>query len=469
MVTTLRKLATLIKETSPQFRAALGRLPLWTGTAWSTDRPMYVLEGVATALARHPSLNIWRSGLTSFSDLQTLLPILGVIQLRPEDFQLKSLGSAGIAEGATKRKHFAKAVTILKDELIRNDIRLHDSIVCDWHELIRGQFIIDPALEIEIKLEGQKSMCLPARSHVMREPLTLVVRTINDAESSRAGGQAIASLFKHDSDRQKLAWAWTTVWRKAHEDNNINEIIVPSTKPNIVSAVTRLAELQAQAKVRKSRQKKSNKVEDGAQMAKQPTVQVRQLRDIDDLEPSEGTIVNEGVKSGGLVFVRSRSIGQAGRSFKRESKVESKSRHNTNRTVLPPSDDREYLALQAVRRALRLNPDEIRDVRKKRGIGVDAIDELRHCYEIKMCSSPEFPSEVTLTASEVDAARNDPDFFLAVVAGLEDDDKSLRVRFIFKPLEQLPVKISGGMTLTGVHKAEALEYKFRKNKVHLDP
>ena len=469
MVTTLRKLATLIKETSPQFRTALRRLPLWTGRAWSTDRPMYVLEGVAIAMAGHPSLSIWRSGLTSFSDLQTLFPILGVIQLRPEDFQPKSLSGAGIVEGASKRKQFAKAIVLLKDELIRNDIRLHDSISCDWHELIRGQFIIDPALEIEIQLEGQPTICLPVRSHVMREPLILIVRTIEDAEAAEAGGQAIASLFTHDSDRQKLAWAWTSVWRRAHDDKNVNEIIVPSTKPTIMSAVTRLAQLQAQAKDRENKQKKPKQGGGKAKITLKPAIQIRQLRDIDDLEPSEGAIVNEGVKNNGVVLVRTGSKGQAGRSFKKESRVDSQPYRQKNRTVLPSTGDREDLALEAVRRALRLDPDKIQDVRKKRGIGVDAIDELRQCYEIKMCSSPEFPAEVSLTPSELDAAKNDPDFFLAVIAGLEDDDKFLRVRFIFEPLEQLAVKISGGVTLTGVREAEALEYKFRTRNVHLDP
>lgn len=111
-------------------------------------------------------------------------------------------------------------------------------------------------------------------------------------------------------------------------------------------------------------------------------------------------------------------------------------------------------------RALRLDSQQIQDVRQRRGIGVDAIDELRQCYEIKMSSSAGFPTDVTLTASEVEAAQNDPDFFLAVVAGLEEGDGCLRVRFIFRPLEQLAAKIRGDVTLTGVDKAEALEYEF---------
>jgi hypothetical protein len=56
----------------------------------------------------------------------------------------------------------------------------------------------------------------------------------------------------------------------------------------------------------------------------------------------------------------------------------------------------------------------------------------------------------------------DPDFFLALVAGLEDGEGSLKVRFIFNPLQVLAAKIQGGMTLTGVDKVEALEFEFAR-------
>jgi hypothetical protein len=127
------------------------------------------------------------------------------------------------------------------------------------------------------------------------------------------------------------------------------------------------------------------------------------------------------------------------------------------------------LALEAVRRALRLDAQEIVDLRSRRGVGVDAIDELRQCYEIKMSSSATIPTDVTLTPNEVDAAKSDPDFFLAVVSGLEDGSGKLRVRFIFDPLNNLTMKIKGDVTLTGVDQAEALEYEFSVAECAPDP
>ena len=205
----------------------------------------------------------------------------------------------------------------------------------------------------------------------------------------------------------------------------------------------RLTNLQTQANERNENRPKSTKPGPGkAPVKPQPAVQVRQLREIETLEPTQETIVNAGASSNGVVFVKSRTKGQAGRKFDPNPKSDPGQPRQPNRTVLPPTSDREQLALEAVKRALRLNPEQIQDVRERRGIGVDAIDELRQCYEIKMSSGASFPADVTLTASEVEAAQNDPDFFLAFVAGLEAGDGCLKVRFIFKPLEQLAAKIS---------------------------
>lgn len=177
------------------------------------------------------------------------------------------------------------------------------------------------------------------------------------------------------------------------------------------------------------------------------------------MEPSAGEIVNDGARpSGGMVFAKRRAAKL--RPFTDgESKPEQSSASQV-RTVLPPSSDRERMALDAVRRALQLDVKQFNDLRAVRGVGVDAIDELRQCYEIKMSSGAGMPSDVTLTASEVEAARNDEDFFLAIVSGLEDGAGQLRVRFIFDPLTNLDVRIRGDLTLTGVDKAEALEFRF---------
>jgi hypothetical protein len=116
-----------------------------------------------------------------------------------------------------------------------------------------------------------------------------------------------------------------------------------------------------------------------------------------------------------------------------------------------------------VRAALRSGRDEIKDLRQRRGIGADAVDDLRNFYEIKMASSADIPDEVTLTATEVAKAEREKDFFLAIVCGLEETSGPLRVRFIVNPLDSLSVVVTGNVTLRGIRNAEGLDYVFSAN------
>ncbi|BDL38631.1 hypothetical protein [Methylorubrum sp. GM97] len=188
------------------------------------------------------------------------------------------------------------------------------------------------------------------------------------------------------------------------------------------------------------------------------TVQVRKLKDPATLKPSGGVIVNLGASPTGNPVVNKRRAKQKQRTFTTGRNGGGSS--GSPRTVLPPSSDREKVALDAVRSALALDVEQFNDLRSTRGVGVDAIDELRQCYEIKMCSGEAIPTDVTLTASEIEAARDDPDFFLAIVTGLEEGAGKLMVRFIFDPLGQLDVRVRSDLTLTGVDKAEALAFEF---------
>jgi hypothetical protein len=111
-------------------------------------------------------------------------------------------------------------------------------------------------------------------------------------------------------------------------------------------------------------------------------------------------------------------------------------------------------------RALALDEGQVQDLRLRRGVGADAIDELFQWFEIKMDSGANVPAEVKLTPTEVERARTDPDFFLAVVSGLEEGQGQLRVRFIFNPMEQLPLVLKSDLTFGGIRDATALEYVF---------
>lgn len=446
-------------DMSPQMRVALRRLPLWTGSEWTTERPVYALEGEALLSSAPATMRVWRPGLTSFAAISSLLEPLGVIRLSPSDFRPASTPSYGMAEGEITRPVFAKAVALLRQELVRADQALLDGLTVDWDQLIAAPVVIDPNLSIVAEL-ASGPVQLPARAHVGREPLCLILRSLSEAGAAEGAGAAIAALF--DGDRQKAAWAWAAVWPRASAGEQADGAVLPKARAERGDGKARLEQLAKQAVHRKG---KTQVDKSGAKTdASSQPVQVRKLRDLDELEPSEGTVVNAGAKpSGNLVFAERRKA-TGTRKYDSNAPRNGSNGSSLQRTVLPPASDRERMALDVVRRALRLDSQQLNDLRNARGVGVDAVDELRQCYEIKMSSDSAVPNDITLTASEVEAARNDQDFFLAIVSGLEDGAGKLRVRFIFDPLAQLDVRVRGDLTLTGVSRAEALEFEFDKSE-----
>lgn len=448
-------IAAEVGKMSSQLRTTLKQLPLWTGNAWVTQRPVYALEGEALLASAPPGMRVWRADITNFSALEALLEPLGVVRLTPADFQAPSTPAYGLAEGEQLRPTFAGAISLLRQELVRADQILLDSLSLDWDELLAAPVVVDPELSIVSNLPSGQ-VVLSARAHMGREPLRLVVRTAADLATAEGAGAAVASLFS--GDRQKVAWAWASIWPRAKAGEQAEGAVMPETRAKRGNGKERLKRLAEQA-AQRAKPKKGAKRSEAPKLIGTQTVQVRKLRELADLEPSAGEMVNEGAKPSGGMVVAKRQAARP-RVFAGGDRKPEQSRAPQARTVLPPSSDRERLAFDAVQRALQLDVEQFNDLRTARGVGVDAIDELRQCYEIKMSSGPSMLSDVTLTASEVEAARNDENFFLAIVSGLEDGAGQLRVRFIFDPLNKLDVRVRGDLTLTGVDKAEALEFRF---------
>ncbi|VXB53847.1 sacsin N-terminal ATP-binding-like domain-containing protein [Brevundimonas sp. G8] len=460
MLSTLRRLAETFDQATPQLRARLNTLPLWSGSEWSKERPAFAFEGEGLADADVATAIVWRPGLSSFQGLEAILPALGVTLLRLENFTPVQMTTLGLASGREHRRRFGHAVSLLDQALIRSDVALHESLSVAWPALQSAEFLLEPELEIEAALDGKAPIRFAAGAHLSLDARHFVARSLNEAGDAQAGGQAIASLF--DGDRQKVAWAWSSVWARATADQAEAQIVLPQLKVEQAGGLERLEQLKASAEGRaKGKAGAASPPKPKAPPARQPKIEVRQLRDLSTLQPTQGTIVNQGVASQGVVFPKPKMT-DLSRTFTRPN-LGTASRPPGKRSVLPPANDREAMALDAIRRALQLDPEQFRDVRERRGLGVDAIDEMRHLYELKMTSGPKFLDEVNLEASQVKAAIEEPDdFFLALVAGLEDGEGELRVRFIFRPLEKLQTRIPAVVTLTGVDTVEALEYVFVK-------
>jgi len=456
----LRALAATLTSLSTARRTQLRRLPLWTAAGWTTKRPLFACDDDVLAEAARGTIPIWDVELKDLDALSALLQVLKVDRISWADFVPCELNASAVTRGQDIGPTFAGAVAHLKDELARGDQALHDSIAVPWRQLMTASVLIAPNLELEAALGETGPVRVPAEAYVIRDPTPVVVaRDSGRIGDPDAGGRAIAALFR--GDRQKLAWAWSAMWARARSGAPTRNLTLSSDHEADPDAdYERLTALQGQASARRAA---------GARKHTKPpkptkaTIKLKTapLKDLGLYEPDDGTIINHGQSNSSILFPPARqqttpkARAEAGRAASSE-----RGNAQGSRTVPAPVGDREQLAFDVVRKALQLGSAELADLRARRGIGADAVDELRQLYEIKMASSSEMPNEIWLTRSEAEAAELDDDFFLAVVSGLTDDGGELRVRFIFNPLSRLGVRLTDGATLVGVNEVEGLEYRF---------
>jgi hypothetical protein len=469
ILATMRVLAEKLDDLPARARGRLSKLPLWTGKSWRDKRPIFAVEDLSLTPQVSAQVHVWDSGFSSYDRLSELLHAMKVDLLRLGDFSELALDGRALVAGEDLRARFALAVEHLRDELMRGDQALHDALEVSWHELAGAHVVVQDDLQLTTDRASRK-IVVDAPAHLRRDPLAFMVRSAEDAGRAEGGGRAIAALFH--GDRQKVAWAWAVMWRLAGDNVASEGIVLPGGTTDPDDGAERLIQLQGQASRRgRRRGRRSAQADgDGQPRSAKKEVAIRRLKDLAELEPDGGTMVNRGASpTSGIVFRRpagaSASSGD-GIMPPRDNSGGTPGQGDAGRDppdVLPPVETRERLALDAVKDALRLDPPQIADLRARRGIGADMVDELAQFYEIKMSSASEFPAEITLTPSERSRSE-DPDFFLAVVAGLEEDADELRVRFIFDPLSQLAVRITGDVTLTGVRGAQALEYRFKKSR-----
>jgi hypothetical protein len=470
IIETMRALAPELTEATPQLRASMRTLPVWTGAEWTAHRPVYAISDDAIASAVADQARIWQPGF-AIDHMEPLIDALGLTLIGVDQFVPVADAGYGAAIGEEFRPRFVLAVEHLRTELARGDQTLYQALTVTWEELAATQLVFDSDLEVAANVAGGRQLVAPTTAHLLRRPLTLFARSADDVGSAGGGGRAIAELF--NGDRQKVAWAWVAMWLKADSGLGAQKLLLSSDVDTGEADDDRLTQLRTQADDRRTRKGKT---------AKKPTarattnsasgVKVRQLKQIEKLEPSQGTIVNQGAPRGGIIVPLPRKPTTVGRGG--PSRTGATTGGTTGETttgtgtpgspsVLPPMSAREQLAYDAVIAALALDEGQVADLRQRRGVGADAIDELRQWFEIKMSSSSEIPNEITLTPSEVERARTDPDFFLAIVAGLEEGAGELRVRFIFDPLARLPLRLRSDLTFGGVRDAEALEYVYPRS------
>ena len=180
----------------------------------------------------------------------------------------------------------------------------------------------------------------------------------------------------------------------------------------------------------------------------------RILVDPHDLELTfpEG-MIDEGNDGGG---------GRGGKQERKKLKEPSKkSKSPANRVSYRAYTDldKETVGMDLFRKAFGSDRDDITDLRTQRGVGADAIDDLRRFFELKVHAGAE-PDQVKLTNAEVRRALSTDDYFLVVVSEVEGADARPRVRVVVDPLKQLQPLDQGEIILSGVKSSTSTIFDF---------
>ncbi|GAA4991700.1 hypothetical protein GCM10023205_74940 [Yinghuangia aomiensis] len=459
----LRHLAALVAESkaADEFADALGKLPLYTGDGWTTQRPVYAVDNRYVAEQLADTARVWQPG-GDLDQFAALLEPLGVTRV---DVLGAPVHGVRRARGDARLTAAYRAAVVRLHDLLVRDAPGAASACRDWAWLESLTVRVAPGLGIE---PGPPGVVAAVEAHVDPASGVLYVASAASLSTARGAGQAIAACF--DRDRTRIGHAWRDVW----ENQTAPATRLASARQRDAAAARRLDRLvraRENAGARMPEAEPGNAAESGADgrpdravdtatgpdRSLSPTpspprrlIDVRTLPDPTTIAPRPGSHANAHPPTA-----------EASPHGQERPPAEPPSLpHPHPGGLLPPrrrtsapaytAQDRETVAWQLLRIVLRRYGLELHDHRTQPGLGADAVDTAGHFYEIKAHGGPE-PREVALTLAEYERALVDGDrFSLVVAANLEEGTGEPRLRIIRDPLRHLRVERTQLIRVTGL-------------------
>lgn len=448
-------------ETPEGRRLRLSRLPVWTSQGW-VQRPAYVIADSRLAAALATTVPVWRPG----GDIQQFLSLvtrLGLTTITPDACSVGRDVSGDLDDDATE--HFAAAVRHLQVDLARNDPAAERSLSVPWETLVTFNVVVAHDLVITVDGLGQQpAPQVPVKAYADTDTDTRTLFVTDPTAASRVdgGGQALASLSS--LPERRISLPWRAAWDAADDNHDARMLVTAQAKAEqrAKAAADSAAEL-VELSTRAARDHASNKVlartkQPQAAAPKRTAPPPRNLIDVEDYELVDTT---------GTLDAAAASTSAARRSRTRRTHL---TQPDLDRE--PPNDrgkgplnyttsEKEQRALRLTMRALGKNDAEVRDIRDQRGVGADAVEDLRRFFELKTHAGPA-PSDVTLTDAEAKRALSEDKFFLVIVSNLEQGRGDPTVRFLVDPMGTLDVQAAGAIRLGPLKDSPGLTYSFRQ-------
>ena len=460
---------------TPKERRALRELPLLTTLGWMRQRPVYVTDDRSLVEGLGDRVPIWLPG----GELHQFASIVEALRVLPIDAAEAEVVDPDLAEDDEEYTGlFCEAVRQLHEDLVRNEPGLGRSLTVAWERLESFCVRLHPSLTLRVPVEGGggREYDCPVAVKVDVGRGLVFVRGRNDLAHVDRGGRALSMLFAGDG--RPLAHAWRGAWDRADEGR-------PAT----------ILELAQERKARKERENDES-LEDRVSAFREGTSRRHRAgsraglgkKGKDDGASKSGESSATGTGDDTEAVSPRRNLVSPDRLRLRDTEgrhtERTKGRKPPRKTdggalvgpggpapprtrATPPnytSEEKERIGLELLERVVGR---ELVDVRAKRGVGADALDEEEgRYYELKVSGGNE-PDVVSLTASEVmRAAEADDKFVLAVVSGVEGDDACPTVRLVFDPLKELEAGTEDGkINLAGVRRSQGLIYQFDNDGV----
>jgi hypothetical protein len=465
LLETFRRLAELLSGRATASRPLARRLavlPLWTTFGWTSQRPVYGAEDPTLVDGLRAEVPVWLPG-GDLAQFEALLAPMRITRLATEKASMVAPECGVRDDDATEL--LSAAVSLLQDDLARNDARTAGALRIAWDELSEFEVRVDPDLRVRVDgLIGRPPVEVDTASKADIGLQALFLRERRLLRQVDAGGRSIAGLFAV-ADQRQLAQAWLAACIAAEEGRTGQRLRLAAEEAAAERAAREreMAERTAalgediakrQKGRRKGRADRSGKeAESGAQASAQPPKPPqRQPRVL--VDPATLVVLNPEGRRGAKAASTATSRG-GGRSkglLRPPDRRGSAPRGGMSAPTFTPLD-KESVGMALVRTVLAGDEEEIADLRAQHGVGADAIDKLDRFFELKVHLGDE-PDVIHLEESEVRRALSTPDFFLVVVSGVEGANARPRVRIIVDPVHQLTMQASSTVIFTGVRGAQ---------------
>lgn len=486
IVESLRALDELLRArgttTSRNVRDKLRLLPLWTCSGWQVKRPIYttqdpqIVDGIGFAIP------VWNPGVDP-AQFSRLFSQLRVTPIGANEVRVRHADLAAVDDEATRA--FRQALEHFKADLTRNDPTAVDSLEVGWSALASYEVRVHPRLEATVSLGNAKELVIPIRAVADDAQMAIYVRDPEELERVDGVGRAVATLFAGDT--RAVSHAWLAAVQADREGREAKAMILAAEKQarQASEAEDRMSRLEALSQdaargADRAAAKKAAEKEMAGRRAKQPSSasgappagpvrKPRYLVDPDGLVVTDtgGTLVNgtgpaptkprrKSQPDQGSSFGGSEASGTSPTTNPAADPDKAPPKRSTSYRVYT-EDDKERLGLEIASRVLKGNEGDLVDIRNQRGVGADAIDDLRRFYELKVFAGEEL-NTITLEPSQIRLAMSEPNFFLVIVSNLEGKNARPQVRVISDPLGQLTMNTTSKVTFTGLQEATGLVF-----------